>query len=145
MIQIVYYALGLLAGAGGGVQASMNAALGRIVGVTEATLVSVTGTWLSVVLLLIVGFRSGNMGQVTSTPPYLLIGGLFGAMILLTATRSVPIIGVAAFSSALIVGQLVSSVVLDQMGAFGHASHPLDAGRVLGIAFLLVGLKLVLR
>jgi len=70
---------------------------------------------------------------------------LFGAMILLTATRSVPVIGVAAFSSALIVGQLVSSVVLDQMGAFGHASHPLDAGRVLGIAFLLVGLRLVLR
>ncbi len=145
MIQLVYLVVSLFAGAGGAVQAGVNASLGRIIGVAEATLVSVTGTWLSIVVLLLIGFRSGHMDQVTTAPAYLLIGGIFGTVILLTAAQSVPMIGVAAFSSALIAGQLIMSVVLDQIGAFGHPSHPLDAGRLAGVALLLVGMKLVLR
>lgn len=145
MVQLVYYAISLVAGAGGAVQAGVNASLGRIVGVTEATLISVSGTWLSIGLLLLIGFRSGNLDQVTTAPPYLLIGGIFGTVILLTAAQTVPVIGVAAFSSSLIVGQLLTSVALDQIGAFGHPSHPLDAGRIAGVVLLLVGLRLVLR
>lgn len=145
MLEVLFYGLSLAVGAGISLQAGVNAALARIVGITESTLVSVSVTWVCIVLLLAVGFRSGNMGQVGAAPPYLLIGGFFGAAILLTASRVVPAIGVAGYVAALIAGQLLASVALDHVGAFGHPRYPLDAARAAGVALLLLGMKLVLR
>jgi len=76
---------------------------------------------------------------VTLRPPF------FGGAYILVATRTVPVIGVAAFASAAVAGQLIGSLLLDQMGAFGNDRHELDLGRIVGVVLLLVGAKLVIR
>ena len=145
MVQVVFYALSLAVGAGVSLQAGVNAALSKIIGIGESTFISVSVTWLCIALVLAAGFRSGNWGQVTAAPPYLLIGGFFGAAILLTASRVVPVIGVAGFVAALIAGQLLASVALDYFGAFGNPRYALDFSRAAGVVLLLLGMKLVIH
>jgi bacterial/archaeal transporter family-2 protein len=142
---ILLYLMSLAVGMGTSVQAGINGALGRIIGVAEASLTSVSLTWLCILLLIVGGFRSGNADKITGVPPYLLLGGVFGAAYLLVAARVVPAIGVGAFIATVITGQLLASVLLDQVGAFGVTSHPLDWSRVLGVLLLLAGMKLIVR
>ena len=145
MPTVVFYLAALAVGVGSSVQSSMNAALTGIVGVVEATFVSVTGTWAIVIVALLLGLGSGNLARVTSTPWYLMLGGVFGAAFLFTANKVVPAIGTGAFISAVIVGQLTSSVLLDQIGAFGNAQRDVDAARIAGVVLMLVGMKLVIK
>ena len=142
---VIFYVLTLLVGAGTSVQSSVNSALGRVIGLAESTFVSLAGSVLLISLMMLFGFRSGNFAQITTVPPYLVIGGIFGMAYLMTANYAVPLVGVAAFISTYVTGQLIMSVVLDQIGAFGHQPHPLDGMRVLGIVLLLIGTRLVIR
>jgi transporter family-2 protein len=142
---IVLYLASFAIGAGSAVQSSINAALARLTGVIEATFVSVTVTWLLVIALLALGFGNGDLMRVVSSPWYLLLGGVFGAMFLVVAIKAVPSIGVGAFLVTVIVGQLAGSMVLDQLGAFGNPQRSIDASRIAGIVLMLVGIKLVIR
>ncbi len=132
---------------GGGIalQAAVNTALSRRVGTFEATLISVTITWLFIVILVLAGLRSGKLGMVTSTPPYLLIGGFLGAAILITAITAVPRLGTAGLIASFIVGQLIVAMLLDHFGAFGLRHIPITPVRIAGAVLLLIGMRLVLR
>ncbi len=132
-------------GIGIALQAAVNAALARHVGTIEATLVSVTITWLFVATLLFTGLRRGSLGQVLSVPPYLLIGGFLGAAILITAITVVPRLGAGGLIAAFVVGQLIGSLVLDHFGAFGLRQIPVTPGRLVGAALLLAGMRLIVR
>ncbi len=142
---VVYFLMSLAVGSGTAVQSSVNSALGKIIGVAEATFTSLTVSIIIISVAMLLGFRSGNIGSITTVPPYMLIGGIFGMAYLLTANIVVPIIGVASFISLMVVGQLTTSVILDTIGVFGHQSHPLDAMRVVGVVLLFVGMRLVVR
>jgi len=47
--------------------------------------------------------------------------------------------------AATIAGQLTGSVIIDRFGLLGLSKQPLTVARVLGIAFLAVGVFLVVR
>ena len=132
-------------GIGIALQSAINAALARHVGTIEATLVSVTITWLFVATLLFTGLKRGNLGQVFSVPPYLLIGGFLGAAIVITAITMVPRLGTGGLIAAFVVGQLIGSLLLDHFGAFGLRQIPITPGRMVGAALLLAGMRLIVR
>ncbi|MFH1141578.1 MAG: DMT family transporter [Chloroflexota bacterium] len=132
-------------GIGIALQSAVNTALARRIGTLEATLVSVTVTWLFVAILLLAGLRRGSLGQVLSVPPYLLIGGFLGAAVLITAITLVPRLGTGGLIAAFVVGQLIGSLLLDHFGAFGLRHIPITPVRLAGAALLLVGMRLVIR
>lgn len=103
-------------------------------------------TLATVIVLMLVGFgNGGSLSRVTGAPWYLLLGGFFGAAFIVTSNKTVPIIGVGAFLTLVILGQLAGSMLLDQLGAFGNPQRDIDLPRVLGIVLMLVGMKLVIR
>jgi transporter family-2 protein len=51
--------------------------------------------------------------------------------------------GVAVLSAAAIMGQLTASLLIDHYGWFGAAIYRISATRVVGAAFLLVGVALI--
>ena len=51
--------------------------------------------------------------------------------------------GIAAGLSAVIVGQLVLSMILDYFGFFGLQSIPITPSRVFGVVLLLIGVRLM--
>ncbi len=80
-----------------------------------------------------------------SLPWWAWVGGLIGAVMVTSAATAVPRIGVAAWVSAVIAGQLIAAVLYDQFGAFGQAVRPATPLRLAGVGFLIVGVYLVRR
>jgi len=134
-----------LAGVGASLQALVNAELARRVGPVEAVLVSALITVGTLALLMALGVRSGRLGAVMGVPPYLLIGGILGASILLSTVWAVPRVGTATFVSAIVVGQLVGALLLDHFGVLGAPRIPITWVRVVGVVLLLAGMRLVVR
>ncbi|MEZ7822821.1 MAG: DMT family transporter [Candidatus Nanopelagicales bacterium] len=60
-----------------------------------------------------------------------LFGGFFGALFVLSQSLSVPVIGVALFSVALVSGQSASALIVDRLGLGPHGRQPVTVQRVL--------------
>lgn len=72
-------------------------------------------------------------------------GGLFGAVYIGISIMLVPRLGAMAFVTLLVAGQMLASLVFDHYGLFGVPRHPADLSRLLGAAFLVLGVVLVRR
>ena len=119
-------------------QGSLNSALGRLAGLWEATfLVQLTGTLLAVGLLPLVG--SGSLRKLWSAPWYLWLGGVLGVAIVFTVAASIPRVGVAPATTAIIVAQVLTACIIDHFGMFGLEPLPFTWWRWVGGAFLAAG------
>jgi bacterial/archaeal transporter family-2 protein len=70
-------------------------------------------------------------------------GGLFGAMFIATAIFMVPRLGAATVLALIVVGQMLGSLTLDQFGILGIPQHSVSPTRLLGAAFLILGVVLI--
>lgn len=119
---------------------------GERIGSLEAFAVAAVLTAaISVVALVLVRRSFAGMTDAADTPPWMWLGGLFGAFVVLTITVTAPRIGVAAVVALLIAGQLAMGALIDRYGWFGVEQVPLGWQRLLGIALLALGTALVLR
>lgn len=119
---------------------------GERIGSLEAFAVAAVLTAaISVVALVLVRRSFAGMMDAADTPPWMWLGGLFGAFVVLTITVTAPRIGVAAVVALLIAGQLAMGALIDRYGWFGVEQVPLGWQRLLGIALLALGTALVLR
>jgi bacterial/archaeal transporter family-2 protein len=97
-------------------------------------------------LVLLVARRSlAGLGNAADAPPWMLLGGFFGAFVVLSITVTAPRIGVAAVVALLIAGQLAAGALIDRFGWFGVDKVPLGWQRLLGIGLLAIGTAFVLR
>jgi len=74
---------------------------------------------------------------------FLCAGGLFGAMFVATAIFMVPRLGAATVLALIVVGQMLGSLTLDQFGIVGIPQHSISPIRLIGAAFLILGVLLV--
>jgi bacterial/archaeal transporter family-2 protein len=143
-------ALAVLLGAGAGclvgMQAPINARLGRTVGSVQAATVSFTvGTVVLLLALTVVNGGFGNLAHIGRAPWWALLGGLCGAVFVTIAIVTVRTLGASGLSAAAITGQLVVSVTIDRFGLLGIAKQPIGASRIAGLALLVAGVVLVVR
>ncbi|MDI3280590.1 MAG: DMT family transporter [Bacillota bacterium] len=133
--------LALLIAAGAGaamaVQGGINTALGKAIGLLEATLVVHLLSAASAALLLF-GLRlgQGDLQQVGSTPWYLFLGGLLGVAITFGVVLSMKRVGVAAATTAIVVAQVLTAALVDHLGLFGLLRIPFSPVKVVGILLL---------
>jgi bacterial/archaeal transporter family-2 protein len=119
---------------------------GERVGSLEAfAFASVATAAIAAVVLLVARRSLVGLGDATDAPPWMWLGGLFGAFVVLTITVTAPRIGVASVVALLIAGQLAAGALIDRFGWFGVDKVPLGWQRLLGIGLLAVGTALVLR
>ncbi|WP_179381210.1 DMT family transporter [Jannaschia marina] len=131
------------AGVGFGVQAPLNAALGRGIGGGVAAAAISFGVGFVALLLLTVLFgQAPSLAKATSMPPVYWLGGLLGAVVVWAMLWSVPTIGILTAFAALLLGQLSAALVLDAIGAFAAPVHPITPTRVLALAMVAGGLIL---
>ncbi len=138
--------LGVGAGALVGMQAPVNARLGRAVGGVQAASMSfLIGT---AALLLVVAFAHGGFGNYAKAgglPWWAFIGGLLGAIYVTVAILTVRTLGASSLTAVVITGQLAISVAIDRFGLLGIARQPIGLQRILGLVLLVVGVTLVVR
>jgi transporter family-2 protein len=72
-------------------------------------------------------------------------GGLLGAVYIVGTIVLAPRLGAATLIAALVAGQMIMSLVIDQYGWVGFAEHPISPLRLLGAALVVVGVVLVQR
>jgi bacterial/archaeal transporter family-2 protein len=139
--------LAVLGGLAGSVQVAVMGRFGERVGVLEALAFS-TAIQLALSAVAVLAVRGGGIGglrHVASTPAWMWIGGLMGAIVVLTITYAGPRIGPTATVAVFLVGQFAAAIVVDQYGLFGLERIAIAWPRLVGLALLAAGTALVLR
>jgi transporter family-2 protein len=134
-------AVGLLVG----LQPASNAAMSKHVGDLGAAFVSLVVATTIVAGLLCVAGEPGRLAGVTGLRPEHLVGALGGAAVVTVGLVAVKPLGAGAVIALLVAGQVIISVVADRLGWFGVPHVAVTPGRLLGVAFVIVGTLLVTR
>ena len=135
-----------LAGGATALQAPTNARLaGALASPVNAAFVSfLVGTAALGVLALTLQTRP-DAAAMKALPWWTWIGGLYGAVFVVSAAWAVPRLGVAMTVILMVAGQILISVLLDHFGALGVPKQPLNLTRLLGVALVFGGVLLVRR
>ena len=145
--QLLWLLIGLGTGTMIAAQAPINAELARhLGGAVPAALASfAVGVLALLVMVSATGWGKVTAAESLAAPWWAWVGGVMGAVLVAASAAAVPRIGVTAWVGALIAGQLLASVALDALGAFGTQVRPVNAARMAGVALLLAGTWLVRR
>ena len=137
--------LSLLAGLAGSIQAAVMGRFGSRIGIFEAlAFSSAVQAVLTAVVLVALRQSASGYSEATKQPPWLWLGGVMGAFIVLTVTFATPRIGTTATIGLLIAGQFAMSLVIDRYGLFGFAQIAVSWPRALGVVLLTIGAALSL-
>lgn len=138
--------LALVSGVLMAVQGSLNSSLSKAVGLWEATfVVHVTGTVVLIIALYVLGIGRGDLGAFAQAPWYSYLGGIVSVFIIYLVAASIPQVGVANATTAIIVGQVLTAVAIDHFGVFGLDRIPCGWSQLAGLVLLAVGAKLLLK
>ena len=124
----------------------VNADLGRRIGVLETIAFTALVTFAILLPMVLVARRGpGGFADLPGTPPWLLTGGVLGAIALGALVFSPPAIGALATLAIFLAAQLGLGFFIDAFGWFGAERTGVTVSRVLGLALLAAGAALVLR
>lgn len=141
---LLYLSLAALAGLTMAVQGSINSVLGEKIGLVETTLfVHLTATVILVIILFFT-FNQGILNLLRQVPWYLYLGGFLGVVITYTVAISIPRLGVAVATTAIIAAQVLTAAIIDHFGFFGLEEAPFNWLKLLGVFFLAIGVRLLL-
>lgn len=138
--------LALLSGILMAVQGALNGALSKTIGTWETTfIVHLLG--LIVLSVLLFGFQVGKLSwsEMQAAPWYTYLGGIISVFIIYLVAASIPKIGAANATTAIIIGQVGMAVLIDHLGLFGLTADAFGWKQGVGILFLAIGAKLLLR
>ena len=145
MKHLIFIFIALCVGGLVPIQGSINAHLSKSLNhPLQATFISFFGAVILLLLILAaLNPAIPSVAQFKSVPLFYYTGGAYGVVFVTTILMLAPRIGIANTIVATIVGQLIISVILDHVGAFGLARHPVNGLRILGCVGLLVSLYLI--
>lgn len=111
-----------------------------------AALISFGSGWLLIAAFVLVVPRARLglrlvWGQIRTKriPPWMLLGGVGGAFLVMTQGLSAGVIGVALFTVSVAAGQTLGALLIDTRGLIGMSKTPLRPIRVAGAALALIG------
>jgi transporter family-2 protein len=122
----------------------MNETMARHLGVVAGAWgPHAVGALFGLLLLPIMG--RGWTAGIASIPWWAYGGGILGTGMVILANRAVWTLGAASFIAVNVATQLVTGLVMDQLGWGGGGVLPITPARVGGVALLALGATLVVR
>ena len=135
---------GLLGGVVAAVQSQMMGEFEQRVGMMAGTAANfIVGAVAMAVILLVI--RGPSLAEWREVPPYLYLAGLSGIVIISSIAFTVSRVGVLAGSMLLVTAQLTGGTIIDHFGWLGASVREISLSKLLGIMFLILGARLVLR
>ncbi|RKO68228.1 DMT family transporter [Desulfofundulus salinus] len=145
-VRLLALAIAALSGVTMAVQGSLNAALGKVIGLLETTfVVHLVGLILVAVLLFGFHLGDGRLADYAQAPWYYYLGGMLGVLIVYAVVRSIPKVGVAPATTAIIIGQVLTASLIDHLGLFGLEKLPFTWHRVVGTLLMAGGAWFLLK
>lgn len=144
--QILPMLIAALSGVAMAVQGSINSALGKVIGLWESTfIVHLVGLLTVSLLLFICKLGNGCLSDITKAPWYSYLGGVLGVLIVYSVVLSIPKVGVAPATTAIVLGQVLTAGLVDHLGLFGLNRIPFNIYKVLGTLLMAGGAWLILK
>lgn len=127
------------------VQTGSNTALDRAGGSPVWTLVIISSVSLATafVIAMASGQKMPQMSAYSGVPWWGWIGGVFGAVYVLSMLVVAGRVGAAIFMGITITAATLGSVMMDHFGLLGLEVREAGPGRILGAIFLVIGLLLI--
>jgi len=146
-VPLQLWSLALAAGVVLIVQVGVNSTLRRSLGtpVAAALMSFVVGTLALVVFLWLSRAPWPGRAQLAAAPLWAWCGGLLGAFYVVATIVVGPRLGAAALLALVVLGQLLTSLLVDHFGWLGFAQHSLTPLRLLGAALLFGGVLLIVQ
>ncbi|TKG97310.1 DMT family transporter [Puteibacter caeruleilacunae] len=142
---MIYILFAVLMGALSPLQAGINAQLSQYLKhPLQATFFSFLGGIILISLIvtfLVPAFP--NFSQLREVPWYLYIGGALGVVFVTGFLLLIPRIGATSLVAAVLVGQLVMSIIIDHFGWLGVQTIEISMKRLVGVILLVIGTLLV--
>jgi transporter family-2 protein len=125
-------------------QSAINGRLGSTVGVLESAWLTFT---LGALVMFVISFYVESHHDLTlfTAPRWQVTGAFFGVIYMLVIVFAVPRVGTAAATVAVISGQLLMSLLIDNFGWLGNPAIPLDGGRFAAMVLLAIALALIYK
>lgn len=143
---ILALVIACLAGVTMAFQGAINSGAAKIIGIFEAAfLVQAAGLVLVAALLFVFHLGDGSLARWPDASWYPYVGGILGIVILYGVMRSIPKVGVAPATTAIIIGQVLTAAAIDHLGWFGMIRIPFSWYRVLGTLLMAGGAFLLLK
>lgn len=143
----IYILFAFLVGLAITVQAGVNANLRQAMAspILAAAVSFGSGFVVLVLLFMASGASVPSLETIKQVSWWKWMGGVMGAVYMITVIVSVPKIGTANLVSLSVAGQLVAALVLDHYGLLGFSIHPANGWRLLGVLLIVAGVLLVVR
>jgi bacterial/archaeal transporter family-2 protein len=125
------------------VNSTLRGSLGTPVG--AAFISFLVGTAALLLFLLASRTPWPARAQLSAVPPWAWAGGILGAYYVVATIIVGPRLGAAALLALVVLGQLVTSLLVDHFGLLGFPQQPLTAVRLLGAGLLFCGVLLVVH
>ena len=144
MNKLIWIVLALICGAILPIQAGLNSKLGKVVeSSVYASLISFLVGLVGIIIYVIVTQQSMSFAGLKAAPLHIWFGGLLGAFFVTFIIMVFPRIGPALTFGLVVTGQMVISVLLDHFKILVAEAHPINIYRIVGIAFLIVGVIII--
>lgn len=141
-MRFISYILALLAGAALSFEGAIYAELGITVGQLETSFYNFfMGTIIMGLLLLF--FGKGRLSYTFEAPKWSLLGGVFGVVYLTSIVVSVPYVGVGITMVAVIIGQLMMSMVVEHFGWLGSKKTRINKEKIFAVISMIIALILI--
>ncbi len=151
--RLIALAIAVVAGSLVAVQSRVNGELSHRsgAGIFPAWFTMTSGLALLIVILAVHSQSRRGLREVVGSirertlPLYILSGGIFGGLFLITQAVAVPLVGVAVFSVGVVAGQTSGSLAVDRMGISASGKRAITwqrvAASVLAVVAVAVGIS----
>ncbi len=144
-MNFLYLGLAALAGATMALQGTFNAALGKAIGIWPSTLlVHVIGSVTALIIMVLCRVTWINAEQLGQVPWYAFLGGILNVLIIYALVRTIPQVGVGNATTAIVVAQILTALLVDGLGLFGMKKYEFHYLDLLGVALLAIGGRILL-
>ena len=147
LMNYIYLLFAFLVGLAITVQAGVNANLRQAMAnpILAAVISFGSGFVALILMLLVTGGSIPPLETIKQVSWWKWMGGIMGAVYMITVIVSVPKIGTANLVSLSVAGQLVAALILDHYGLMGFALHPANGWRLLGVGLIIAGVLFVVK
>lgn len=127
-------------------QGAVNTTLSKTVGLLEATFfVHLIGLLLTIILLFYFQTDKFYLQLWLQAPWFSYFGGIFSVAIIYLVAASISKLGVANTTTAIIIGQLLTAIIIDHFGFFRLEPISCSWSQFLGLVLLALGARLLLK
>ena len=140
----IFYVLTIVAGILVTIPGPINVQLGKTIGNSYwSTLVTFIVGGLFMLIFALVTKQTTSVGTEQSFKLWQLLGGIFGAIYVVSVIIVMPVLGVGTATVLLLFAQLVTSMVFDHFGWLGTQIRPFDVYRAVGVILMAIGIYLI--